>query len=256
MVQDVPDDNRHLDQRKRHHNEIIKQLRKQDAKTTIVIILTSAAILISVISIFLSSMDDKVLQQSIVNQTEIDLLGQKTEKENFESLQITMDEIKNSLSIDSIISLKVFPHEEKYGSLHAVTKWSSSSEGVQREVITSQQPYVLIDGDTVQFDIIVTNVGSDTVFLNYYGTAHISANNGSRTLFQKNIHPNGTDLNHQINDFLEPQSKALLIPYWLKIDSNFSPSGKIFFEVFYENSESKSFSIDYKYKAKSLTENP
>ena len=109
MVQDVPDDNRHLDQRKRHHNEIIKQLRKQDAKTTIVIILTSAAILISVISIFLSSMDDKVLQQSIVNQTEIDLLGQKTEKENFESLQITMDEIKNSLSIDSIISLKVLP---------------------------------------------------------------------------------------------------------------------------------------------------
>ena len=241
MVQSIPDDEKHLEQREKHY-------KSQNRKTNVLIGLTISLIVISIVSIFFSDDQGDALQQSLNKLMGIAEEGQKQE---FESLKSIKDTIKQSAEIKSLISLKIIPQGLSYDSFEAVNRFQSSSEGTTHEVIITEKPITLREDDDIQFNLLVTNVGSDTIYLNSHSLAYVivdTDDTGGTTLFRTNVHPNGTVLSHNIGDFLEPNSYKI-IPFWLEIDSIFTPNGRIIFTVFYENGKHETASINYVFES-------
>ena len=241
MVQNIPDDEKHLTQREKHSTS-------QTRNTYILIGLTIFLIAISIESIVLSGDQGVALQESLNRLMGVIEEGQKQESESLKSIE---DTIKQSEEIKSLISLKIIPQGSSYNSFEALNRFQSSSEGTTHEVIVSEKPITLREGDNVQFNLLVTNVGSDTVYLNSHSSATVivdTGGTGGTTIFKGNVHPNGTALSHNIGDLLEPNSNKMT-PFWLEIDSNFTPNGRIIFTVFYENGKHETASINYVFKS-------
>lgn len=238
MVQSVPDDEKHLEQSEKHY-------KSQNKKTNVLIGLTIGLIVISIVGIVFSGYQVDALQE-ILNK----LMGivEEGQKQEFESLKSIEDTIKQSAEIKSLISLKIIPQGLSYSSFEVVNRFQSSFDGTTHEVIITEKPITLRKDDNVQFNLLVTNVGSDTVYLNSHSSANVIVGTGSTTLFSINVHPNGTVLSHHIGDFLEPNSNKI-IPFWLEIDSNFTPNGRIIFTVFYENGKYETASINYVFES-------
>lgn len=174
-------------------------------------------------------------QNIILNDTLTD------QQEQTKILNQTLTNLEKSLERKSLISVKVLPYtEELYNSFGAGYKITHGGGIFEREIYPTQSAIPVIANTTMKFDIIITNVGTDTAVLNGYQVQIFTEYNPTSIAYQTNF--------IDIRTILEANSSPKIIPFEIEITPKFAPRGEIFFAVSHDNGVDESYSLKYYYK--------
>lgn len=172
-------------------------------------------------SILESTLEDQQEQTKIMNQT--------------------LTNLQKSLEKESLISVKVLVHTEELHNPFGAGFSVKSGGGVfEREIYATESSIPLKANHTMKFDIIITNVGSDTAVLNGYQVQIFTDYGPSSSSWQTSF--------RDIRTILEANSSPMIIPFELEIEPKFAPKGEMFFVVSHDNGVNESYSLKYYYE--------
>ncbi len=150
----------------------------------------------------------------------------------------TLNEFVESQKKKSLISVKILPHVGGF-PVQIGTSYKESGPGQPERQIRAVPGFVTLNADTnATFDIVITNVGSDTAILNGFLVEYLP--NGTATSHE--IKTNGGDINKILTS-----NSYLVIPVTFHVTADLAPVGTLHFVVNYDNGISESGAIWYEY---------
>ena len=166
------------------------------------------------------TLDDQQKQTEIMNQSIIDF--------------------QKSLEKESLISVKVIPYVEDLYNPFDVGFKIQAGKSFVREIFPIKRTIPLKADETVKFDIVITNTGSDTAILNSYDVEVI-------THYGETFANSMVVYHRDIREPLTAGSLPKIISFNLDVESKFAPRGEIFFIVVHDNGIDESYSLPYFY---------
>ena len=208
---------------------------KQETKNVLLTALVSGVIAIIITFVGYNIQSEWVQKElaEIKNQNKI--LSEQTQLMNQ-----SITDFQKSLEKESLISVKVIPYVEDLYNPFDVGFKIQAGKSFAREIFPINRTIPLKADDTVKFDIVITNTGSDTAILNSY---HVEVISHYGETFANSM----VVYNRDIREPLTSGSLPKIISFDLDVKSKFAPRGEIFFIVVHDNGVDESYSLPYFY---------